>query len=319
MIDILYILGGFIGLLIGGNLLVQGAVALARQLGISPMIIGLTLVGFGTSMPELVTSVQAALAGSPGIAIGNIFGSNIANILLILGASALIMPMLVHAPALRRDGTVLMAVSIICMAMLLWGQIDRIMAFALIAILFGYVLFTIASEKRNSTAAVEVYEGEAAAIKDTSGSTLRNAGVLIGGLLITIISARFLVSGAISMAQTYGVPDTVIGLTIIAVGTSLPELVTSVIAARKGQGDVALGNVIGSNIFNILGILGVTALVTPIAVPPQFVAVDIWVMLAATVLLLIFARTGWRIGRREGGIMFALYLAYTGYLLSTVS
>lgn len=318
MIDILYILGGFIGLLIGGNLLVQGAVALARQLGISPMIIGLTLVGFGTSMPELVTSVQAALAGSPGIAIGNIVGSNIANILLILGASALIMPMLVHAPALRRDGTVLMAVSIICMAMLLWGQIDRIMAFVIIAILFAYVLFTIASEKRNNTAAVEVYEGEAAAIKDTSGSTLHNAVVLIGGLLITIISARFLVSGAISIAQTYGVPDTVIGLTIIAVGTSLPELVTSVIAARKGQGDVAFGSVIGSNIFNVLGILGVTALVTPIAVPPQFVAIDIWVMLAATVLLLIFARTGWRIGRREGGIMFALYLVYTGYLLSIV-
>lgn len=318
MLELAYIVGGFLGLLVGGNLLVQGAVSLARRLGISPMIIGLTLVGFGTSMPELVTSLQAAFAGSPGIAIGNIVGSNIANILLIIGASALIMPMVIHPPALKRDGSVLMAVSILCTALLLWGQIGPATGLVLLAALVAYVLFTIISEKRNSTAAVDVYEGEAATIRDTDTSALRDGMVLLIGMVITILSARFLVSGAISIAASYGVPDAVIGLTVVAVGTSLPELITSVLAARRGQADVALGNVIGSNIFNILGILGITALIRPITVPAQFVALDIWVMLTATTVLLVFARTGWRIGRREGGVMLALYIAYTGYLLSTI-
>lgn len=318
MWDMIYIVGGFAGLLIGGNMLVQGAVSLARRLGISPMIIGLTLVGFGTSMPEMVTSVQAALSGSPGIAIGNILGSNIANILLIIGTSALLMPMLIHPPALRRDGTVLMVVSILCLALLLWGQIGRSSATILLCVLVGYVIFTILSEKRSATPAAEVYEGEAATVKDTDTSAVRDTLNLLIGMGITIISARFLVSGAISLAASFGVSDAIIGLTIVAIGTSLPELITSVIAARRGQSDVALGNVIGSNIFNVLGILGTTALIRPIHVPAQFVAVDVWVMLTATVVLLIFARTGWRIGRREGAIMLLLYLAYAGYLLSSV-
>lgn len=317
MWDVIFIAGGFVGLLFGGNLLVQGAVSLARRLGISPMLIGLTLVGFGTSMPELVTSVQAALAGSPGIAIGNIVGSNIANILLIIGTSALIMPMVIQPSALRRDGTVLMAVSLLCMAMLLWGRIGPVMGILLVFTLVVYVLFTIASEKRNATDAVDVYEAEAASIVKTDTSALRDGLVLLSGMVITILSARFLVLGAIDIAAAFGVADAVIGLTVVAVGTSLPELVTSVVAARRGQSDVALGNVIGSNIFNILGILGTTALVRPIAVPTQFVAVDIWVMLVATALLLFFARTGWRIGRREGAVLLLSYFAYTGFLIVT--
>jgi cation:H+ antiporter len=320
MLNLVLIAGGFAALILGGSLLVQGAVGLAQRLGVSPMIIGLTLVGFGTSMPEMVTSLQAAFAGSPGIAVGNVIGSNIANILLILGAAALLRPMLIQPNAFWRDGPVLLAVTLLCVGMVLYGEITRGFALILLAGLAAYTAGTILSERRKPTEAAGLYEVEAALLPDTPrGSVLRDLLTLLIGMAITIAGARALVAGAISLATAYQVPEALIGVTIVAIGTSLPELVTSVIAARRGQSDVALGNVIGSNIFNILAILGTTAALKPLAVQAQFIALDIWVMTGATLLLLLFARTGWRIGRREGVLLLAGYLGYTGFLVSTLS
>lgn len=316
--DILYILGGLVGLVIGGDLLVRGAVTLARGFGVSPLIIGLTLVGFGTSTPELVTSLQAAFAGSPGIAVGNIVGSNIGNILLILGLAALIAPVVVAPEALRRDGVVMLAATLGFVAVALSGGIGRGVGAGFVVALLAYLLATVLFERRRQSAAATMYAHEAESVPQVRLGTGRAALILLAGLVATLIGAKFLVTGAIELAARLGMSEAVIGLTIVAIGTSMPELVTSVIAARKGHGDVAFGNIVGSNIFNILGILGVTALVQPLAVPPGIAGVDIWVMLGATVVMLLFARTGWRVGRREGLVMVLAYAAYLAVLLAAV-
>jgi len=314
--DLLLLLGGLVALVIGGGLLVRGAVSAAQALGISPLVIGLTLVGFGTSTPELVTSLEAALAGSPGIALGNVVGSNISNVFLILGLSALLRPVIVHPTALKRDGSVLVLATLLCLATVLLGELSRPAGAILVAALLTYLAATLYLERRGATPASEVYSGEAALVAPASTSFASSLGLAIVGLAITIVGAKLLVAGAIALAQAAGLSETVIGLTIVAVGTSMPELVTSIVAVRKGQGDVAFGNVIGSNIFNILGILGVTAVVQPLVVPREIIALDIWILVLSTLVLLLFARTGWRIGRREGAVMVALYLAYVAVLLS---
>ncbi|QFT59628.1 Inner membrane protein YrbG [Sulfitobacter sp. THAF37] len=304
MIDLLLIATGFAGLLLGGNWLVDGAVGLATRWGVSPLVIGLTLVGFGTSMPELVTSVQAALAGSPGIAMGNVIGSNIANILLILGLTCALSPMAVARGTLTRDGMVMLGATLATLALVLWGSIDRPLGLLLVA---GLALYLFTALRRNDPSA----EFEAAPAPPLWRAAL---GVL-AGLIVTILAARALVSGAVSLAAAWGVTEALIGVTIVAVGTSLPELVTSLVAARKGQADMAFGNVIGSNIFNVLGILGVTALVRPMQVPAQFITLDVWVMAAAAVAVLIMGATGRRISRGEGAALLAGYAAYTGLLI----
>lgn len=316
--DIFWVVAGFIALIVGGDLLVRGAVAIALRLNISPMVIGLTLVGFGTSTPELVTSVQAALAGSPGIAIGNVVGSNITNILLILGVAALIHPLTISSAALYRDGSVLAAVSVLCLLVVMTGTLDRGVGAVLLFLLAAYLGLTLWWEKRTNDAAARVYEGEAELLSLPAGSPVRDIVLLVAGLALTILGAKLLVTGAIGIAAKLGLSEAVIGLTVVAIGTSMPELITSVIAARKGQADVAVGNVIGSNIFNILGILGVTSLVLPLDVPEEIVRFDIWVMLVATIVLLGFARTGWRIARWEGFALFAAYIAYLGFLLASL-
>lgn len=307
------VVAGLAGLVIGGELLVRGAVSAAKGFGISPMVIGLTLVGFGTSTPELVTSLQAALSGSPGIAMGNVVGSNIGNVLLILGIAVLLAPIAVDPAALRRDGAAMILATLLCLGAVLAGAIPRITGAGFLLALAGYLAFTLWSERR-SAAAAPVYAGQAEAVP---GPEMRlGLALAVVGLAVTILGARALVTGAVQIAQAVGLSETVIGLTIVAIGTSMPELVTSVIAVRRGQGEVALGNVLGSNIFNILGILGVTALVSPLAVPPEIIRADIWVMSAAAVLLVVFARTGWRLGRREGAVMLGGYAAYMGWLLT---
>lgn len=311
------IIFGLIGLVIGGELLVRGAVSAAKAFGISPMVIGLTLVGFGTSTPELVTSLQAALTGSPGIAMGNVVGSNIGNILLILGIAALIAPIAVNPAAFKRDGTVVVLASAACLAAVLVGDVGRVTGLVFLVLLAAYLAFTIISERRASgSAATAVYEAEAEAVPGSDYSLGVALSLVAVGLVITIFGARFLVVGAVSAALAVGISETVIGLTIVAIGTSMPELVTSIIAVRKGQGEVALGNVVGSNIFNIFAILGITALVQPMTVPQEILRLDIWVMCAATALLIVFARTGWRIGRREAGVMLVCYTGYLGWLLT---
>ncbi|MBL6427827.1 MAG: calcium/sodium antiporter [Maritimibacter sp.] len=318
MIDVLFLLGGLVGLVIGGEFLVRGAVSVAERAGLSPMVIGLTLVGFGTSAPELVTSIQAAFAGSPGIAIGNVVGSNTGNILLILGLTALIRPVLIDRNALMRDGGVVIAASVLLVAVALTGALGRGAGVLLFGLLLVYLIATLVIERRRNTATGAVYAAEAEAIPQASLSLGAALGIAVGGLVLTIFAARALVFGAVGLAELAGMSETVIGLTIVAIGTSMPELVTAIIAVRKGQGDVAFGNVLGSNIFNILGILGVTAMLRPLAIPPEILRLDIWVMLAATLAMVLFAITGWRLSRREGAMFVASYVLYLGVLISGV-
>lgn len=307
---------GLCGLVVGGEMLVRGSVSAAKAFGISPLVIGLTLVGFGTSSPELVTSLQAALSGAPGIAFGNVVGSNIGNVLLILGLTALLSPIAVAPDGFWRDGGVMLLATALCLGAVLAGEMGRWVGLGFVLALAAYLTFTLVTERRKTrSAAGAVYAAEAEAVPGPDYSMAVSLGLALVGLVVTIFGARFLVSGAVTLAEAAGMSQTVIGLTIVAIGTSMPELVTSVIAIRKGQGDVALGNVLGSNVFNILGILGITALVQPMAVPPEIAQLDIWVMCGASVLLVVFAWTGWRIGRREGGVMLAGYAAYLAWLL----
>lgn len=303
-------------LVVGGDMLVRGAVAMAQKFGLPPMVIGLTLVGFGTSSPELVTSLEAALNGSSGIAVGNIIGSNIGNILLILGIAAFLAPIAVDPAAFKRDGLVMVLASALCLGAVLIGDIGRLAGLSFVLALAFYLSYTLITESRLvESPESAVYEAEAELVGVRGHALAIDLGIAAIGLLVTILGAKFLVSGAVTLAQIAGMSEAVIGLTIVAIGTSMPELVTSVIAVRKGQGDVALGNVLGSNIFNILGILGITTLVQPMQIPPEIIQFDIWIMCAATALLVLFARTGWRVGRREGAIMVMCYIGYLTWLL----
>lgn len=317
MVDVVWLGLGFAALIAGGELIVRSAVVIAQRLRISPMIIGLTLVGFGTSTPELVTSIEAALIGSPGIAVGNVVGSNIANILLILGVAASIAVIRVTPSDFWRDGSVLAVVSLICTAFVLSETLDRLSGAFLVLCLLVYLGGTIVLERRRRNGAESVYVAEAAALTPLHARPWLVFLAFIAGLALTIVGAKLVVGGAVSIAAGLGVSEAVIGLTIVAVGTSMPELVTSALAARKGQSDVAYGNIIGSNIFNVLGILGVTAIVQPLTVPESIVAVDIWVMLAATVLLVCVTVTGWRVSRREGVLLLSAFAAYLVYNVVT--
>ena len=334
MENILLLLGGLVLLVVGGELLVRGSVRVAEQMGVSPLLIGLTLVGFGTSTPELVASVQAALIGSPGIAVGNVVGSNIFNVLLILGLAALIMPIAVQSAALKRDGAAVIATALL-FALVGWTVgLERWVGVVFVALLVAYLVYAYRQERVLAPASVDhtaLYEkAEAAELTDPALRPRENkgragvAGILlplalaIGGLAIIIFGGRILVEAAVALARDWGMSEAVIGLTIVAAGTSMPELVTSVVAAFKRQMDVALGNILGSNIYNILGIGGVTALIAPTEFPPQIASFDNLVMIGVSVLLLVFLATGRRLSRLEGGVFFALYLAYVAWLVAGV-
>jgi cation:H+ antiporter len=311
---LLVLLLGLVLLVAGGELLVRGAVQIAQKFRISPLLIGLTLVGFGTSTPELVTSLQAAFAGSPGIAVGNVVGSNIANILLILGAAALIFPIAIARHTFRRDGVALAIATAMCLGAVLIGQLSVWLGAVFVLSLAGYLVYAFQSERR-ATAAADAAAGTVAdAPKATAGGIALDLVLVIGGLALTILGAKLLVSSAIDIARMFHVSETIIGLTIVAIGTSLPELVTSVMAALRKHGDIAFGNIVGSNIYNIFGILGVTAMVKPIAVPAEIAGFDIWVMIAATAVLVLAAMSRWKISRLEGGVMLAAYIAYCVWL-----
>lgn len=308
---------GLLLLLAGGEALVKGSVAVAKRLGVSPLLIGLTLVGFGTSTPELVASLRAALIGSPGIAIGNIVGSNIANVLLILGLAAVIFPLATTREAFRRDGAVLIGASLLMLAVVLIGAIGRGVGLVFLGLLIIYTVYTYVTERRTHDAAARVHEAEAQDAMPRAELPLWASLLLaVGGIAAVVSGAYLLVGSAIEIARAAGLSEAVIGLTLVAVGTSLPELVTSVMAAVRRHADVAFGNIVGSNIFNVLGIAGLTATVAPVPVPPEFAAFDIWVMLAAALLLVLFAATGWRVERWEGGVFLAVYAAYLMALLS---
>ncbi|MCW5732388.1 MAG: calcium/sodium antiporter [Alphaproteobacteria bacterium] len=318
----LLLVGGLVLLIAGGDLLVRGAVQVASRLGVSPLVIGLTLVGFGTSAPELVTSVQAALIGAPGIAFGNIVGSNIANVLLIVGISAALQPIMVTSSALRRDGTVMLAILATFAGLSAAMPLERWLGAVFVLTLAAYVYVAFRQERQAGAAEDHgaVYDkgaalqaadpGTAPAATDRTGSPLLPVLIAAGGLALLVLGGTFLVDGAVTIAQSLGISETVIGLTIVAIGTSLPELVTSVLAAIRRQGDVAFGNVVGSNLYNILGIGGATVLIAPGAVPAEIVGFDNLVMVGVSVLLVAFAWTGKKIARWEGGALLLGYLAY---------
>ncbi len=312
----LELLVGLLLLVAGGDSLVRGAVAIAKRIRVSPLLIGLTLVGFGTSTPELITSLKAAFAGSPGIAIGNVVGSNIANILLILGIAALIHPLRTSRDAFLRDGAAVLLAAIACVAVVLYGALDRLVGGGLVLLLITYIVYTYQRERVVHDASAMMHEAEVAAAAPMSAHLWIAVLFTLGGLALTMLGADFLVDSSIALARDAGISETVVGLTIVAVGTSLPELVISIMAAIRRQPDVVFGNIVGSNIYNVLGILGVTAVIEPIPVPPEIAKFDIWVMLGTTVLLLAFAVSGWRLSRVEGGILLGSYLGYLAYLTS---
>ncbi|MBU1212118.1 MAG: calcium/sodium antiporter [Alphaproteobacteria bacterium] len=326
MLDIIFLLVGFALLIAGGELLVRGSVAVAERMGVSPLIIGIVLVGFGTSMPELVISVQASLAGSPGISIGNVVGSNIANILLIVGLSALIAPLTVTSRALKRDGGVVVATSVAFLIVAFVSPLNQPIGALFVAMLAAYLVFAIRQERlapqEGHSAAFEMAKAEEEFLRNGDNWAARRLKwsnrlgrtlpylMALAGLATIIFGGRLLVDSAVSLAREIGVTEAVIGLTIIAVGTSLPELVTSIVAARRGHADVAVGNVMGSCIYNILGIAGVVGLLAPTNVPDEIIRYDNFVMVGAAVALVVAAANGDRISRLEGAVMLAAYVIY---------
>lgn len=318
------LLGGLIALLIGGELLVRGAVRIAEKAGVTPLIVGLVIVGFGTSTPELMTSVEAAMAGSPAIAWGNIVGSNIVNVLVILGLAALITPIVLRGGNLLRDTGVCVAASLGLLALGATGWHGTWIGLAMVACLVVYIVRCYRDERVVITDAVHTAafdRQQALEITDTAlhrqqESWWKAALLLLAGLALLMLGARFLVSGAIDLARIAGLSEVVIGLTIVAIGTSLPELVTSVVAARRGEAEIAFGNVVGSNIYNILGIGGVTMMVSPAAIPGTLFPVDLAVMAAAAVAVLIVSLVWKRFGRLAGIVLILGYAAYVAMLLA---
>jgi cation:H+ antiporter len=294
---------GLVALFFGGEYLVRGATAIAKHFRLSPMVIGLTIVGFGTSAPEMLVSVQAAMAGQPAIAIGNVLGSNIANILLILGISALIAPLIIPVRKLWRDlGFMLLATAVIWV-MLLDGDVTRLDGALLIG---GLLIFLIVAF---TTGKVEPEEANAGDIPQWKAWAMT-----LGGLVVLVIGARLLVDSSTELARAFGISEAVIGLTIVAVGTSLPELATSVIAAIRKQTEIAVGNIVGSNIFNIFGILGTTALIAPIPADPRFASVDMPWVAGAAIGLTVLAFILGGLPRIAGAVLLAAYAGYVALI-----
>ena len=316
---VLVMLVAGLGLLVlGAELLVRGASRLALRLGISPLVIGLTVVAFGTSAPELAVSVKAGLAGQADIALGNVVGSNIANILLILGLSAAITPLVVSRQLLRLDVPLLLAASVLLLVMALDGHVGRLDGLLLFTGILVYTVYAIRQSRRETAS---LAAADLPAPGPAGASLLMSVGAVAAGLAMLVLGADWLVEGATVAARWLGVSDLVIGLTVVAVGTSLPELATSVVAALRGERDIAVGNVIGSGLFNILSIVGIAALVTPAGLPvaPSLVSFDMPVMIVATLACLPIFATGHLIARWEGGLFIAYYAAYVLYLALAAS
>ncbi len=314
----LELFGGLTYLLLGGDLLVRGSVALARRAGISPLVVGLTVVAFGTSAPELFISLGAIFSGHPDISIGNVVGSNIANVLLVLGVPALIYPTVCDQESLGRDTALVVAASLIFVLFCFLGPLGRIQG-ALMFTMLVIVLWRAARSGRESGDAGDDAELEGLlGLPQSKGLIALFIGLGIG---LLPLGANLMLDGAVLIATRFGVSSAVIGLSVVALGTSLPELATTVVAAFQRHSDLALGNVIGSNLFNILAIMGLAALLAPapIAVPPGFLRFDLLVMLAATGILAFFAWRGRAIGRADGLALLAAYLLYLGAVFRTPS
>jgi cation:H+ antiporter len=295
VITALQILGGFVLLLFGAEFLVRGAVALARRFNVSPMIIGMTIVAYGTTAPELVVSVEAALAGAPGISVGNVVGSNICNILLILGTASLVYPIRCTPKLLYRDSSVMLGAAFLFVGLALTGTITRPQGALMIAAIVSFSIYTYWAERRRNRSS-DILEREAEEFTEGPRSLW--------------LAALAVISGATTAARFFGVGEEVIGLTLVAVGTSLPELATAVVAAFRHHTDVAIGNVIGANIYNVLAIMGVVAVLSPLQIPQQIVRFDIWAMLGVTFALLVAVVAFKGVNRITGGLFLGAYTFY---------
>lgn len=310
---ILDIIFGFILLVLGGDTLVKGAVAVARKLHLSELLIGLTLVGIGTSTPELVTNIQGALSGVPDLAVGNIIGSNLSNILLVLGVSAAIFPIVCPNDLLKRDGIWLVFSMLIFALCGLYGEVPRVVGAVMAALLGVYIYTVYTQEKCTNDASSQMHTHEGEAVHPWFNSIFAGLFMALIGIAMTVYGAKLLVSGATVAAKSFGVSDVVIGMTVVALGTSLPELVTAVMAAIRKSSDVALGSIVGSNISNILMVLGLTAVVEPLGIPRESVTQDIPMLTVTTILLLILVRSGHKLSRKEGLFFVVCYVAYMSY------
>ena len=322
MTAFLFFVLGLGALVAGADLLVRGASRLALSFGISPLVVGLTIVAFGTSAPEVAVSVGSALKGEADIAVGNVVGSNIFNVLFILGASALIAPLVVHAQLIRQEVPIMVGASLLLVALAWDGVLSRADGIAFMLLLLFYTGFLVVQSRRASKDTKEEYAEEfgdgtprwiPALVARRWGQLL----LIVAGLVLLVIGSQWLVEAAVTFAKALGVSELVIGLTIVAAGTSLPEVATSIMATIKGERDIAVGNVVGSNTFNILGCLGLSAAVAPsgIAIAPSLLAFDVWVMVAVAVACLPVFLTGREISRGEGVLILGYYVAYTVFLV----
>lgn len=307
-----YLVGGLAFLVVGAEGLVRGSTGIARRLGVTALVIGLTVVAFGTGSPELVLSVQAARAGNSAIALGNVVGSNISNVLLVLGVAALVKPMSVRSQLVRREMPLMISVTLVLLVMLFDGTLSRLDGIMLVAAAIAYTVFAYVAAKQGETAEV-LEEFDEALIEPTRPGWL-DAAMLGAGLAALLFGANLLLTGATFIAESFGVSQMVIGLTVVAIGTSLPELATSVASAARGEADVAFGNVIGSNVLNITAVLGVAAIIRPFEVV-GLRPLDVGVLIASPLLLLVTMRRGWVLSRWEGAVLLLAYVAYLYSLL----
>jgi len=306
---------GLATLILGAEGLVRGGVGLARRLGVLPALIGVTIVAWGTSTPELVVSVDAALKGIDGIAVGNVVGSNIVNVLLILGLAAAITPVAVDPRAVRRDALASLGAAALFIGVALTTPFLTLWhGAALLGLLAALTVATWLHDRANGAPSAALHAAEAEEVGNVPLNPTLAAAMVLGGVGLLVLGAHLLVEAAVTLARGFGVSEVVIGLTLVAVGTSLPELVTSLVAALRGHSDVALGNVLGSNVYNILAILGVASLVTPVSIPAEIAQTDMWVMLAAAVAVLPAMLAG-KVGRPLGLAMLAGYGGYIALLV----
>lgn len=316
-LEIVAVIGGLVALVWSADKFVEGSALTARHFGLSPLLIGMVIVGFGTSAPEMVVSTIAAWQGNPALAIGNAYGSNITNIALILGLTAVMHPIAVHSRVLRKELPILLGVSLISLA-LVWNlEISRLDALILLGVFGVLFTWTISLERKDKADALGLEMEQE--LQEHTMPLKKSIMWLIVGLVLLILSSRLLVWGAVGIAQMLGVSDLIIGLTVLAIGTSLPELASSVIASRKGEHDIALGNVLGSNLFNTLTVVGIAGVIKPLALEPAIINRDMSVMVALTLSLFLFGygfKSEGRINRIEGAVLLFTYVGYTAYLVS---
>lgn len=320
MQNLLLFAAGLVGLVLGANLLVRGASKLALSFGISPLVVGLTIVAFGTSAPEVAVSVGAVLDGKTDLAVGNVVGSNIFNVLFILGISALITPLVVNLQLIRQEVPIMIGASLLLVALGLDGKISAWDGGLLFALMLTYTVYLIVQSRRQSAAELATLPDEVKGAAPGAWDAKLPAQLLLiaAGLAALVFGSDWLVTASVAFAKQLGVSDLVIGLTIVAAGTSMPEVATSITAAIKGERDIAVGNVVGSSTFNILGCLGLSGMVAGdmgLVMPASLLAFDIWVMLAVALACLPVFMTGREIARWEGGVFLAYYAAYVAYLI----